>query len=331
MPPGAQCSSQARGIWGSSHSPSWLRSPTSLFLTGSRAGAFSVSRLFYSCRSPGRHQNSHECPTAALVSAPGLSCSAGGLSSTWPLGPLVTSSLPGPPGVFPFLEGGLLTMTASFLLCCSYERLILQPHPAFLILICSAVPPPRLTSFLMGPPSHSPSHTAFSASISEGQGEHTGIILLRKKKIYFLWESRVPRLVSANRAAFVHPSVKCVLRTRKGHTQHFTSIPTSSDGISQPVLTSGSLPQFGHFLESSSLPHAAFSWTHQVFLSQVFLVERSCLWAPPGICTPFRVCACVGGAGIPQCGTLIGDQAQAPTTEAERLPDTPPLTSPCGP
>lgn len=185
LPPGAQCSSQARGIWGSSHSPSWLRSPTSLFLTGSRAGAFSVSRLFYSCRSPGRHQNSHKCPTAALVSAPGLSCSAGGLSSTWPLGPLVTSSLPGPPGVFPFLEGGLLTMTASFLLCCSYERLILQPHPAFLILICSAVPPPRLTSFLMGPPSHSPSHTAFSASISEGQGEHTGIILLRKKRFIF--------------------------------------------------------------------------------------------------------------------------------------------------
>lgn len=104
LPPGAQCSSQARGIWGSSHSPSWLWSPTSLFLTGSRAGAFSVSRLFYSCRSPGWHQSPHECPTAALVSAPDLSCSPGGLSSTWPLGPLVTSSLPGPPGVFPFLE-----------------------------------------------------------------------------------------------------------------------------------------------------------------------------------------------------------------------------------
>lgn len=86
---------------------------------------------------------------------------------------------------FHFWKCGLLTMTASFLLCCSYKRLILQPHPGFLVLICSAVPPSRLASFLMGPPSHSPSHTAFLASISEGQGEHTGIILLRKKRFIF--------------------------------------------------------------------------------------------------------------------------------------------------
>lgn len=79
------------------------KSPTSLLLLCSRGGALSTSRLLHSCCYPGRRQSPRGWPTAALVSAPDLSCSSETSPPCWPLGPLVTPSLPGPPGVFPSL------------------------------------------------------------------------------------------------------------------------------------------------------------------------------------------------------------------------------------
>lgn len=127
----------------------------------------------------------------------------------WPLGNILTPRTSGRFSISGSVSS--LTMIASFLLCCFINDIYSLtssnlPSSRPLCFLPIHQLPLIFTSFLMGPRSHGPSHTTLSASISESQGEHTGITLSFSEKRLIFFGNSPRRVSSTNKAAFAHPS-----------------------------------------------------------------------------------------------------------------------------